>query len=146
MGGLDPCTLEGRVVQRVDNGCAFCEDWRALRLISKLVLLGIGLDIFIIERLSCVVGLSLIVREIVVAIGRRRSLIPLRRFIKLDWWFLRSRVEGIEAGRPNVLALPGFASGSLAAVHGRVRKKRLLLEEIEETVIVHTHFILFIYR
>ena len=146
MGGLDPCTLEGRVVQRVDNGCAFCEDWRALRFISKLVLLGIGLDVFIIERLSCVVVLSLIVGEIVVAIGRRRSLIPLRRFIKLDWWFLRSRVKGIGAGSPNVLALPGFASGSLAAIHGRVRKERLLLEEIEETVIVHTHFILFIYR
>lgn len=68
---------------------------------------------------------------------------PLGRF-GLSVLLLGNRIKGIEARRPNVLALPGFASRSLATVYWRVGEERLLFEEIEETMIVHTHFILFI--
>lgn len=130
MGRFDPCALESGAVQRVYQHCAFCENWRALRLVSKLAFLRIGLDVLIAERLVCALLLSSIVHEIVIAVIRSRSLIALRRFKELGWLFLRGWIEGIEPGRPDVLALSGFASGPFATVDGRVREERLLFEEV----------------
>lgn len=111
MGRLDPCAFKSGVIQRVYKSCAFCEVGLAVKLIRKLIFLRIGLDMLVIEWLCCAVVLSLIVHgKVVISIDGRRSLMLLRRYIRLGLLFLRSRIKGIEAGRPDVLALSGFAS------------------------------------
>lgn len=84
MGRLNSCALKCGVVQWINQNCALGKNWRALRHVGELTFLRIGLNVFIAERLTFVVLLSLIVHKVVVAVIGSRSLIALRRFIKLS--------------------------------------------------------------